>query len=234
VLAVRELHKRFGRLEVLTGLSLELVPGEIYGLLGPNGAGKSTALKIVTGLVRADRGHVRIDGVDLAARPREALRRVGAQIESPSFHEHLTARRNLHLLAMLADGDRAEADELLAKVGLAERADAKTGGYSTGMRQRLGIAAALLGRPHLLILDEPTTGLDPEGRESILRLIRQLAAEYGPTVLFTSHIFDEVSRLCDRAGILHGGALVHEGPAGDATELRRIYFEHTGREDMLS
>lgn len=234
MLAVRELHKRFGRNAVLKGLSLELVPGEIYGLLGPNGAGKSTTLRIVTGLVRPDRGRVRIDGVDLAARPRAALRRVGAQVDRPSFHGYLSARRNLHLLAMLGGDEPTQADELLVKVGLAERADEKTDGYSTGMQQRLGIAAAMLGRPGLLILDEPTTGLDPEGRESILRLIRQLAGEYGPTVLFTSHIFDEVSRLCDRAGILDGGALVHEGPASAAAELREIYFERTGREDMLS
>jgi ABC-2 type transport system ATP-binding protein len=228
VLQLSDIHKRFGRRTVLGGLSLRLEPGEIYGLLGPNGAGKSTTLKIITGLVRADRGEVRIDGLDLKEDRMRALEPVGAQVDGPAFFGHLSGRRNLHRLALLQDLPFAQADSALEAVRLGDRGDDQVQSYSTGMRQRLGIAGTLLGKPRLLILDEPTAGLDPEGRQSILDLVRELAADGGPTVLFTSHIFDEVSRLCDRAGILHDGALVHEGAAGAAEELREIYFSRTG------
>lgn len=228
------IHKNFGRHKVLTGLDLSLRQGEIYGLLGPNGAGKTTALNIATGLVYPDAGEVRIDGIDLAARPHDCLARVGAQIDEPAFHGHLSGKCNLTLLAALQGTELGQVDTLLAAVGLAARADARAGGYSTGMRQRLGIAAALLGRPRLVILDEPTSGLDPQGREAVIALIRGLAGEYSLTVLFTSHIFDEVARLCDRVGILSGGKLAHEGDVGDPETLREQYFSHTGgREDSL-
>lgn len=228
MLDLRDIHKALGRRKVLNGLSLLLEPGEIYGLLGPNGAGKSTTLRIVTGLVRPDRGRVHVDGCDLRQDRTRALRHVGAQIDGPAFHGHLSGRRNLHLLALLQELPPNHADRALEDVGLASRGKDRVQTYSTGMRQRLGIAATMLGRPRLLILDEPTAGLDPEGRQSILDLVRRLAMDYGPTVLFTSHIFDEVARLCDRVGILHDGALVHEGAARAADELREIYFGSTG------
>lgn len=226
MLTLSGIHKAYGRHEVLTGLDLSLRAGEIYGLLGPNGAGKSTTLKILTGLVHPDTGSVVVDGHDLARDPRRALARVGAQIDQPAFHGHLSGRANLELLARLVDNPHP-IDELLDLVGLDERREQPAGRYSTGMKQRLGIATALLTSPSLLILDEPTAGLDPDGRQGILDLVRGLSGD-GLTILFTSHIFDEVARLCDRVGILSGGSLAHEGEVGDADTLRDRYFQHTG------
>lgn len=228
VLQLDGIQKRFGRKVVLSDLSLHLRPEEIYGLLGPNGAGKSTTLRIITGLVRPDAGRILIDGLDSAVDRMGALRRVGAQIEGPAFYAHLSGRRNLRLLANIQEIPESQADDLLAEVGLGDAAEEKVRGYSTGMLQRLGIAAALQGHPTFLILDEPTAGLDPEGRESILQLIRRLAGQRRSTVLFTSHLFDEVARLCHRVGVLHGGRLAYEGPVADAGTLRKIYFSHTG------
>jgi ABC-2 type transport system ATP-binding protein len=217
--------KRYGRREVLRGLDLRVGRGEIYGLLGANGAGKSTALKILCGLVHADSGRVQIDDIELASDRRAALRRLGAQIEQPSFAGHLSGRRTLRALARLAGLDDEEADRKLAEVGLADRAGAAVAHYSTGMLQRLGIAAALLGNPPLLVIDEPTTGLDPDGRQDLLRLIADLRQRHGCSVLFTSHLFDEISSLCDRCGILHEGALRYDGAPGSARDLRQRYFE---------
>jgi ABC-2 type transport system ATP-binding protein len=155
----------------------------------------------------------------------------GALVDAPAFHGYLSGRRNLAALALLAGAGappRAEIDRLLERVGLADRADDRVSGYSTGMRQRLGLAAALMGRPRLLILDEPTSGLDPQGRDEILELVRHVASEDGPAVLFTSHIFDEAARLCDRVGILSAGALAYEGAAGEPERLREIFFAETG------
>ena len=229
MLQVENIHKRFGKREVLQGISMQLQAGEVYGLLGPNGAGKSTTLRVITGLVRADRGSVKIDGVDLGVNRRRALARVGAQVDSPSFYGQLSGRQNLARLAALDGLPGQSVDEVLAEVGLSERADEKAGPYSTGMKQRLALAATLLARPALLILDEPTSGLDPDGRESMLRLVRSLAeSEAAPTVLFTSHIFDEVARLCDRVGILVEGRIAHEGPVEATDELRERYFSLSG------
>lgn len=224
MLALHGIRKAFGKRQVLTGLDLELKPGEIYGLLGPNGAGKSTTLKIATGLVHADAGTVDIDGIRLRRGRLDALRRVGAQIDQPSFPTHLSARANLEILAELSSTPRADVDRHLRDVRLHERADDRFGTFSTGMKQRLGIAAAMLGDPPLLILDEPTSGLDPDGRRDILTLIRSLADRYGPTVLFTSHVFDEIAELCDRAGILHDGVLADELKPESSSALRDRYF----------
>jgi ABC-type multidrug transport system ATPase subunit len=229
VLELRDIHKRFRRTAVLRGLSLQLRRGEIYGLLGPNGAGKSTTLKIATGLVRPNRGDVRIDRFDLRAERARALRQVGAQIDAPAFHGHLSGRRNLLRLTILQGLPPRAGEMVLEDVALSGRGDDKVQDYSMGMKQRLAIAATLLGRPQLLILDEPTSGLDPQGRQSILDLVRKLAEDYGPTVLVTSHVFDEVTRLCDRVGILHEGTLAYEGPPETTDRLRDIYFERTGR-----
>ena len=228
MLQLAGIHKRYGKRQVLRELSLELRPGEIYGLLGPNGAGKSTTLKVATGLVHPDQGVVCIDGILLSQDRLAALARVGASIDSPAFYGHLSGRRNLELLAAVAKLPKDSAERALASVGLTDRGMDKAEGYSTGMKQRLAIAATLMGDPGLLIFDEPTAGLDPDGRVAILALIRELVRDQGPTVLFTSHIFDEVAQLCDRAGILHEGELVHEGAVESAEELRRVYFEITG------
>lgn len=224
MLELRDLRKRFSGREVLSCISLSVAPGEVYGLLGPNGSGKSTTLKIAAGLVQADAGNVIVGGVDQRVDRMGALRRLGAQIEAPGFPGHLTGRRNLQLLAQVQGLSAKLADALVDEVGLGEAAGRKVEGYSTGMRQRLGIAAALLGDPPVLILDEPASGLDPEGQEAMLSLLERLVAARRPAVLITSHHFDEVARLCDRIGILQEGRLVHEGPAEDAQRLRAVYF----------
>ena len=228
MLLLEAIRKRYGRREILRGLDLHVESGEIYGLLGANGAGKSTALKILCGLVHPDAGSVRIGGLDLSTDRRDALRRIGAQIEQPAFAPHLSARRSLHALAKLSGLPKEDADRNLAEVGLAGRADEAVSHFSTGMRQRLGIAAALLGGPPLLVIDEPTTGLDPDGRQDLLKLIRGLRDSHGCSVLFTSHLFDEVSSLCDRCGILYEGKLSYDGAPGTAKELRQRYFELGG------
>jgi len=225
------IHKRFGRLKVIDGLSLHLARGEIYGLLGPSGSGKSTTLKIITGLVRPDRGVVSIEGVDCRTQPGLARRLVGAQIEVPAFPGHLTVRQSLSRLAELQSAPRDQAEQLLQLVDLRDQANYRVREISSGLRQRLGLAAALLGTPDLLVLDEPTSGLDPQGREALLSLIRRVAGEQELTVLFTSHVFAEVADLGDRVGMLVNGRLVHEGLARPERLLREMYFDVTGRKE---
>jgi len=228
VLTIEGLHKRFGKREVLRGLDLQVRPGEVYGLLGSNGAGKSTALKILCGLVHADAGRVRIGEHRLEQAPLRALAQVGAQIDQPAFHGHLSGRENLRLLAGLTRIGEERVEAVLDEVGLRARAGDRFAVYSTGMRQRLGLAAAMLGEPPLLLIDEPTTGLDPEGRRDLVELIRGLQQRHGCSVLFSSHLFEEIVALCDRCGILHEGRLHHDAAPGDAESLRELYFSLGG------
>jgi ABC-2 type transport system ATP-binding protein len=206
--------KRYGDQPVLDGVSLHVRAGDCYGFLGHNGAGKTTAMRIALGLVAADAGRVVVDGFDADEHPLEARARMGALIEVPGFHPHLSGLRNLVLLARLqglsADAAGPEARRVLEAVGLAHAADKAAGAYSQGMRQRLGIAQAILGRPRIVLLDEPTNGLDPEGIEEIRRLLRRLTAEEGVTVLLSSHQLHELSGVCNRVGILRQGRLLVE------------------------
>jgi ABC-2 type transport system ATP-binding protein len=204
------LSKRFGRgeraVQALDGLSLAIPRGGIFGLLGANGAGKSTLMRIVAGLVFADCGEVRLFGAPAAA---ESRRRLGAAIEAPAFWPFLTAAETLGLLARTS---MAEADvaALLGRVGLAAAAERPVGGFSLGMKQRLAIAAALVAAPDILLLDEPANGLDPAGTAELRELLRRLAGEDGLTVILSSHLLDEVERLCDRVAIVDRGRLVAE------------------------
>lgn len=207
-LSVDRLSKRFRNgVQALADLSLSVPAGTVYGLLGPNGAGKSTFLRIVTGLVRADTGSVEIFGAAASVASRRAL---GALIEGPSGYPFLTAGEFLRLLGW-TEGVREPPDALLDRVGLAHAAEQRIGTFSLGMKQRLGIAAALAGHPRLLVVDEPTNGLDPEGILEMRRLVRDLAERDGMTVLLSSHLLDEVERICDRVAILSHGRLVAEG-----------------------
>jgi len=204
-----EIHgvsKRYGAVQALDGLSLTIPAGGIYGLLGANGAGKSTLMRILTGLVFPDAGSVRLFGA--AASP-AGRRRLGALVESASFYPFLTAAETLSTLAETS-GAAVDAAALLGRVGLADAADRRVGTFSLGMKQRLGIAAALIGSPDLLLLDEPANGLDPPGALELRRLLRALAGE-GITILFSSHLLDEVERLCDRVAILENGRVAAEG-----------------------
>jgi ABC-2 type transport system ATP-binding protein len=215
MLEMRGVVKRYGGAEALGGVSLRVEEGDGYGFLGPNGAGKTTALRIALGLVRPDAGTVLVDGFDAARYPREARARQGGLIETPGFYPHLTACDNLRALARLRGLDRAcarrEAGRLLDLVGLAAVADRRTGGFSQGMRQRLGIAAAMAGDPPLLLLDEPVNGLDPEGIEEFRRLVLHLRRDRKRTVVLSSHLLAELAGVTNRIGILRRGRLVLQG-----------------------
>ncbi|GAA1542453.1 ABC transporter ATP-binding protein [Kribbella lupini] len=202
---VRGVRKSFGKVDALRGVSLEVLPGQVYGLLGPNGAGKTTLLRILLGLVRPDAGSVSVFGHQPGTP--EVLRQVGALIETPAFVPHLSGRTNLQVLARAKGLPDTEVDRVLEVVELRQRRNDRFTGYSLGMGQRLGVAAALLGRPKLLILDEPTNGLDPEGVASMRSLVRSLGAD-GTTVLFSSHQLGEVQQICDRVVVIDRGLVI--------------------------
>ena len=216
-LEVRGLAKRYGDLVAVAGVDLTVEPGDVFGYLGPNGAGKTTSLRMMLGLIRPTAGQVRLFGRDpqLGA---AALEGVAGFVEAPRFYPYLSGRTNLELLAALdGDGAASRIDEVLETVELRDRAGDRVGGYSHGMGQRLGIAAALLRRPRLLLLDEPATGLDPAGMRDMRRLIRRLA-EGGMTVVLSSHLLAEVEEVCNRVAIIRRGEIVYEG---SLAELRR-------------
>ncbi len=208
-LLVRGLTRRYGSRAVVDDLSLEVREGDLYGFLGPNGAGKTTAIRCILGLIRHDAGDVAIFGERDPVRRRQA---VGAMVETPPFHEHLSARTNLEIaVAYAGRGDRADIESALERVGLRERAAERVRGYSLGMKQRLGIARALVGRPRLLVLDEPTNGLDPRGMREVRDLLLELVRRDRLTVFVSSHLLAEVQALCNRVGIIDHGRLQSEG-----------------------
>ncbi len=214
----RGLVKRYGELLAVDHIDLDVRVGDVYGFLGPNGAGKTTTLRMALGLITPSEGAVQLFGRDPMREGAAALEGVAGFVEAPRFYPYLTGRKNLELLAAFdGDGARERIEQVLAVVELAPRAKDKVGGYSHGMRQRLGIAAALLRRPRLLILDEPATGLDPAGMRDMRELIRRLARE-GITILLSSHQLPEVQELCDRVAIVDTGRVVYEGALAD---LRR-------------
>ena len=210
VLATHHLCKRYRGRTVVDGVSLTVERGDVYGFLGPNGAGKSTTLRMVLDLVRPTSGTV-----ELFSRPprdRAVLARIGAIVEAPALYGYLTGRQNLRMLAELSGGaPAARIDEVLTRVDLRDRADDPARIYSHGMKQRLAIAAALLPRPELIILDEPTNGLDPMGIRAMRELIRSLAADDGLTVVLSSHLLVEVEQVCNRAAIIAAGRKRWEG-----------------------
>jgi ABC-2 type transport system ATP-binding protein len=207
---VRGLVKRYGELTAVARVDLTVQAGDVYGYLGPNGAGKTTSLRMMLGLIRPTEGTVRLFGRDPMESVR-ALEGVAGFVEAPTFYPYLSARRNLEMLAAYdggGAGDRIES--ALATVELTDRARDRVGGYSHGMRQRLGIAASLLRDPKLLLLDEPATGLDPAGMRDMRLLIRRLA-DQGMTVLLSSHLLTEVEDVCNRVAIVRSGRIVYEG-----------------------
>jgi ABC-2 type transport system ATP-binding protein len=214
----RGLVKRYDEVLAVDHIDLNVHAGDVYGFLGPNGAGKTTTLRMALGLIVPTEGSVQLFGRDPMRAGARALEGVAGFVEAPRFYPYLPARKNLELLAALdGNGAKERIPEVLEIVELSARAEHKVGGYSHGMRQRLGIAAALLRRPRLLILDEPATGLDPAGMRDMRRLIRRLADE-GITVLLSSHQLPEVQELCDRVAIVDRGRVVYEGALAD---LRR-------------
>jgi ABC-2 type transport system ATP-binding protein len=211
-LSTRDLKKSYGRQVALAGLDLEVPAGVVYGFLGPNGAGKTTTMRLLTGLIRADSGSISLLGQSFDGSQSHLLHDVGALIESPSLYPHLSARDNL--IVMGATGEKvpkARVEELLDLVGLRDRAGDRVSRYSMGMRQRLGIAVAMLNDPKLLLLDEPANGLDPSGIVGLRDTLKGLAAA-GKTVFISSHILPEVQQLADIVGIIAAGRLVTQGP----------------------
>jgi ABC-2 type transport system ATP-binding protein len=207
----RGLVKRYGDVTAVDRVDLTVGAGDVYGYLGPNGAGKTTSLRMLLGLIRPDEGSARLFGRDPLLEGARALDGVAGFVEAPRFYPYLSGRRNLELVAALdGDGAAGRIDEALDTVELADRARDRVGGYSHGMRQRLGIAGALLRAPRLLLLDEPTTGLDPAGMRDMRVLVRRLAGQ-GITVLLSSHLMGEVEELCDRVAIVRSGRVVYEG-----------------------
>jgi ABC-2 type transport system ATP-binding protein len=214
-ISVRGLTKRFGSILAVDGLDLEVPSGVVFGLLGPNGAGKTTTIRLLTGLARPTAGSASVAGIDATRGDGTALRaRLGVLDQDPRFYGWMTGRELLtfvgDLLAMRGAALRERVGETLDRIGLTGAADRRIGGYSGGMRQRLGIGQAIVGRPQLLILDEPVSSLDPEGRRDLLSLIGELRAV--ATVVFSTHVLSDVERVCDRVGILDHGRLVTEGP----------------------
>lgn len=206
------LTKRYGAHTAVDGVQMHVAPGEIYGFLGPNGAGKTTTLRMLVGLIRPTEGTATV----LGHTPGDpaVVRRIGVLIEGPGFYPYLTGRDNLRVLAKYRGLGRDAVADALDRVGLATRADDKFRTYSLGMKQRLGVGAALLGRPDLLILDEPTNGLDPQGMAEMRELITTIAGD-GQTVLLSSHMLSEVQEICDRVGVISGGKLLTESTVAE-------------------
>ena len=237
ILEAEHLTKRFGGRAAVHDVNLKVDAGEIFGLLGPNGAGKTTAIRMLLGLMRPDSGVARIAGHDSWRRHIQAARHFGAVLESPGLYSWLTARENLRQTARLVGlDDKREMSRLLAQVGLEGRDREPVRGFSLGMRQRLALAQALLGRPELLVLDEPTNGLDPLGIHDLRELLRSLAREQNVAIFLSSHLLGEVQDLCDRVAIMSHGFLRAQGSLvelvssdgyrfdlwpGDATRARR-------------
>jgi ABC-2 type transport system ATP-binding protein len=211
----RGLVKRYGAVLAVDRVDLTVERGDVFGYLGPNGAGKTTSLRMLLGLIRPTAGSVSLFGRDPLQDGARALAGVAGFVEGPTFYPYLSGRKNLLLLADYDDpNSRSRIDEVLELVDLRDRAKDKVGGYSHGMRQRLGIAAALLRKPRLLLLDEPTTGLDPAGMRDMRQLVRSLATE-GITILLSSHLLYEVEELCNRVAIIRSGQIVYQGALGD-------------------
>jgi ABC-type multidrug transport system ATPase subunit len=221
-LATRGLRKSYGSRVALNGLDLSVPSGVVYGFLGPNGAGKTTTMRILTGLIHPDGGSVELLGQPFKRGDRRRLFQVGALVESPTFYPYLSGRANLRELG--AAGSKVPSgrvEELLELVGLKDRASDKVQGYSLGMKQRLGIAAALLGDPKLLLLDEPANGLDPAGIVAMRDTLKALASQ-GKTVFVSSHILGEVQVMADMVGIIAGGRLVREGPLKELLAMQSV------------
>jgi len=214
ILSIKNLSKSFGKRKAVDNLSFDIREGEIFGFLGPNGAGKSTAIRSMLSLIKPDEGDIEIFNKSVRKYHNSALQKVGALVERPDFYEYLSAYKNLSLLSIMDDVSKTRIDEVFEIVGLTDRGDDKVKAYSQGMKQRLGIAQALLSNPKLLILDEPTNGLDPRGMKEVRDLIRKLSQE-GITILLSSHILHEVEQVCTTMVIINLGKLIKIGRVHD-------------------
>ena len=240
IVKTENLTKVYSGHSCVNDLNMCVYENRIYGFLGPNGAGKSTTLKMLLGLVRPTNGNINIFGKQINAKNRiEVLRNIGSLIESPSYYGHLTAKENLKIYATLLDVPNSNIDKVLQIVRLDKQLNKKTSKYSLGMKQRLGLASALLSFPKLLILDEPTNGLDPAGIQEMRDLICSLPKEYGMTVIVSSHLLSEIDQMADDVGIIASGRMQYQGELKHLHEidenksLEEIFLALTAKEGSL-
>ncbi|MDQ0231396.1 ABC transporter ATP-binding protein [Metabacillus malikii] len=205
-----DLTKTFKGIPVVNKVNLSINKGEIYGFLGPNGAGKTTTIRMLLGLAKPCSGSIELFGEDVKGNHLQALKKIGSLVESPSYYGHLTARENLEAIRKILQVPKSRIDEVLEIVRLTKDADRAVKGYSLGMKQRLGIASAILGNPELLILDEPTNGLDPSGIHEIRDLIKRMPKDYGITILISSHLLSEIDQMATKVGIISKGELIFQ------------------------
>lgn len=240
VIHTYKLTKQYKEKTVVNELDMIVREESIYGFLGPNGAGKSTTLKMLLGLVKPTSGEADILGKKLNSQNRlSILKNIGSLIESPSYYGHLTARENLQIIQTILDLPKKNIDAVLKTVRLDKQEDKKVSQYSLGMKQRLGLASALINMPKLLILDEPTNGLDPSGIQEIRELIRSLPKEYGMTVIVSSHLLSEIDQMVDDVGIIANGKMMYQGRLDrlhmpdEGKSLEEIFLDLTGKEESL-
>src|SRR5437763_8693862 len=221
MLSARNLTKVIGKRTIVDSVSFDLNAGEVFGFLGPNGAGKTTTIRMLVGLIRPTAGTVTICGYDIRRQFENAMRCIGCIVENPDLSRFMTGRENLQHFARMLRVGQAEIERVAALVSLAHRLDQRVGTYSLGMRQRLGIAQAMLGNPRVLILDEPANGLDPAGIREIRELIRHLAEERNMSVFVSSHLLAEIELMADRVAIIHHGRILKEGSVHEMISSRR-------------
>ncbi|MFJ7951105.1 ABC transporter ATP-binding protein [Lysinibacillus sp. NPDC096418] len=221
IVQTENLSKHFGKEQAVAGIDLKIRKGEIYGFLGPNGAGKTTTIRMLLGLMKPTSGTIKIFQKDVTKERIDILSKIGSLVENPSYYPHLTAYENLEALRKILGVPKSRIDEVLAIVRLTEAANKKVKGFSLGMKQRLGIAASLLHNPELLILDEPTNGLDPSGIIEIRNLIKRLPSEYGMTVVISSHLLSEIDQMATTVGIVSKGKMIFQ----DSIEAMRMHAQ---------
>ncbi len=236
ILSVNNLSKKFSSFDAVKNLTFSVNKGDIYGFLGPNGAGKSTTLRMVLGLVHPTSGEIAINNHIVSTKDRSYLHSIGALIESPNFYNNLTAYDNLKIFALLSNVQNlSKIDTILNQVGLFAKKNVKVGAYSQGMKQRLGIAQAILHEPELVILDEPSNGLDPQGQADIRELIQQINNQMGITFIISSHLLVEIEKIANRMIVINNGEKIIEGGVSDlmASEKMKVRFKTNNKQPLL-
>lgn len=238
MLEIQKLNKSYGRRKIIDNLNMSVYKGDIYGFLGANGEGKTTTIRMITSLIKADSGDIIINGKSVINCKNEAIRNIGAMVEAPKFYENMSGYENLELMAKIMPGiSDLDIQNVLDLVGLKDRGRDKFKEYSMGMKQRLGIANALLGDPELIILDEPSNGLDPYGMKEINNLIVSLVKRFDKTFIISSHLLHEMEGICNRIGILHSGKLCIEGEVrtlindNKVENLEELFFKKAGEKN---
>ena len=237
LLSIENLHKSFGDFKAVNNISLNVHKGDIYGFLGPNGAGKSTTIRMILGLIQPDNGSIQINGENILGKKRNYLNSIGALIERPDFYKNLSAYENLKILFKLSSlSNKHKIKEVLEEVGLYEKKDQKVGGYSQGMKQRLGIAQTLLHEPSLIILDEPSNGLDPQGQVDMRNLILKINQSMGITIIISSHILSEIEKIANRMIVINKGKKIVEGNVTQMmnNDVMKVSFKSDNQEDLIS